>query len=154
MKEMVVYRFTFPNGYYYFGYTDDIERRWASHGNLYKRSVAYDFIQKYGWETVRKDILFRIEPSPENRVVCEKIETELIKMFDDKCFNIKTYYNDCVNMATLRHSSHIERYPNAISALKQGAISLKCAMSVCNLSLGKFLYLYKRFYGNPTEILS
>ena len=154
MKEMVVYRFTFPNGYYYFGYTDNIERRWASHGNLYKRSVAYDFIQKYGWENIRKEILYRTEPSPQNRVLCEKIETELIKMFDDKCFNIKTDYNDCASMASLRNSSYIERFPNVVSDLKQGVISLTDAMNVCNLSLGKFLDIYGRFYGSPTEILS
>lgn len=40
MKGQIVYRFTFPNGYYYFGYTTDTKRRWANNGEIYKGSVV------------------------------------------------------------------------------------------------------------------
>lgn len=58
-KIYTIYLFTFPNGKQYCGYTSkQPSRRWDN-GNGYKECpLVYKAIQKYGWENVKKEIIF------------------------------------------------------------------------------------------------
>lgn len=61
MKEKIysVYLFTFPNGKKYCGQTSqEVERRWA-HGQGYKKCpLVYKAILKYGWDNIKKEIIY------------------------------------------------------------------------------------------------
>ena len=153
MQGEIVYRFTFPNGYYYFGYTRDTKRRWATEGKIYSGSVVYDFIEKYGWENVRKDVLCCMERSDDNKAICEKIETELIELFNDKCFNVRNCNTDSVTMRKIRKYVDYEILAKCIRDLSKGEISMNDALCICDLSLGKFLFAYKKMCGNCSVLL-
>lgn len=153
MQGEIVYRFTFPNGYYYFGYTRDTEKRWATNGKIYSGSVVYDFIEKYGWENVHKDILCCMEKSDDNKTICEKIETELIELFDDKCFNVRNCNTDSVTMRKIRKWVDYEIFEKCVRELNTDVISMNQALRICNLSLGKFLFAYKKMCGNCSVLL-
>ena len=74
-----VYRFTFPNGKYYFGMTSQKpHRRWQNGEGYKKCPLVYSAIKKYGWENVEKKILFTFE---EQNKALDK-EKELIKVYN------------------------------------------------------------------------
>ena len=67
-----VYKLTAPNGKVYIGITSrDPKIRWNA-GNGYKYNKHfYDAIQKYGWENIKKDVLYS-EISQEDAYMLEK----------------------------------------------------------------------------------
>lgn len=74
-----IYRFTFPNGKYYFGMTSQKpHRRWQNGEGYKKCPLVYSAISKYGWENIKKDILFTFD-SQEEALQKEK---ELIKYYN------------------------------------------------------------------------
>ena len=55
----VVYQHVTPDGLYYFGQTQNVERRWKGNGINYKRTSLQPYIEKFGWENIQHIILFR-----------------------------------------------------------------------------------------------
>ena len=82
--DISVYRLTLPNNKVYIGISNNPEVRWSG-GNGYKNNKEfYADIQKYGWENVKKEILF----SHLNRVTAEEMETSLIQQYpEDRLYN-------------------------------------------------------------------
>lgn len=58
-KKYVVYQHVTPNGMYYFGQTQNVEKRWRNNGAEYKRTALQPYIEKYGWENIQHIVLFR-----------------------------------------------------------------------------------------------
>jgi group I intron endonuclease len=60
IMKQYIYLFTFPNGKYYVGRTDDFSRRLAEHkiaAKKKKRHQLYWAIRKYGWDSIKKEII-------------------------------------------------------------------------------------------------
>lgn len=73
-----VYRFTFPDGKVYIGYTSDIARRWHGDGIGYiSNKPMWYAIQECGWDNVKKEILFKL--TGEYEEYARKLERKLIK---------------------------------------------------------------------------
>lgn len=64
-KEYVVYLLTFPNGKKYCGYSSNIKRRWRSKYEYKNQRLVYNAINKYGWENIKKEILFKYDNAKE-----------------------------------------------------------------------------------------
>ena len=58
-KKYVVYEHVTPDGMYYFGQTQNVEKRWRCNGVLYKGTALQPYIEKYGWENIQHIVLFR-----------------------------------------------------------------------------------------------
>ena len=60
MNEYKIYKLIFPNGKVYIGQTkQEIQKRWGFQGKGYKNCPkVYNAILKYGWENVKKEILY------------------------------------------------------------------------------------------------
>ena len=58
-KKYVVYQHVTPDGMYYFGQTQNVEKRWSNNGAGYKGTALYPYIEKYGWENIQHIVLFR-----------------------------------------------------------------------------------------------
>ena len=58
-KNYVVYQHVTPDKMYYFGATQNVERRWSNNGAEYKRTSLQPYIEKYGWENIQHIVLFR-----------------------------------------------------------------------------------------------
>lgn len=84
-----VYRFTFPNGMYYFGSTYDLEQRWKYKGCLYKSQFVGQFIEQFGWDNIKHDVLLELPFDSDNIKICERIEYALIELFEGKNYNIR-----------------------------------------------------------------
>ena len=54
-----VYQHVTPDGMYYFGQTQNVERRWSNNGAGYKGTSLYPYIEKYGWDNIQHIVLFR-----------------------------------------------------------------------------------------------
>ena len=54
-----VYQHVTPDNMYYFGQTQNIERRWRNNGAGYKGTALYPYIEKYGWDNIQHIVLFR-----------------------------------------------------------------------------------------------
>ena len=54
-----VYQHVTPDGMYYFGQTQNVEKRWSNNGSLYKRTALQPYIEKYGWENIQHIVLFK-----------------------------------------------------------------------------------------------
>ena len=54
-----VYQHVTPDGMYYFGQTQNVERRWRNNGALYKGTALQPYIEKYGWENIQHIVLFK-----------------------------------------------------------------------------------------------
>ena len=54
-----VYQHVTPDGMYYFGQTQNVERRWRNNGAEYKGTALYPHIEKFGWENIKHIVLFR-----------------------------------------------------------------------------------------------
>ena len=57
-KKYVVYEHVTPDGMYYFGQTQNVERRWSNNGAEYKGTALQPYIEKFGWENIKHIILF------------------------------------------------------------------------------------------------
>ncbi len=62
-KKYKVYLLTFPNGKHYCGFTGrDLQKRFNGAGYGYKKCpLVWKAIQKYGWENIKKDVIFDSE---------------------------------------------------------------------------------------------
>ena len=58
-KKYVVYQHVTPDNMYYFGATQNVEKRWECNGIHYKRTSLQPYIEKYGWENIQHIVLFR-----------------------------------------------------------------------------------------------
>ena len=54
-----VYQHVTPDGFFYFGATSNIKRRWSGNGSLYKGTSLYPYIEKFGWDNIQHIVLFR-----------------------------------------------------------------------------------------------
>ena len=69
-----VYQHVTPDNMYYFGATQNVERRWSSNGAEYKRTALQPYIEQYGWENIQHIVLYENLPY----VDALKIEDSLI----------------------------------------------------------------------------
>ena len=58
-KKYVVYQHVTPDGMYYFGQTQNVERRWSNNGAEYKGTALQTYIEKFGWDNIKHIVLFR-----------------------------------------------------------------------------------------------
>ena len=54
-----VYQHVTPDGFFYFGQTQNVERRWRNNGAEYKGTALQPYIEKYGWDNIQHIVLFR-----------------------------------------------------------------------------------------------
>ena len=54
-----VYQHVTPDGMYYFGQTQNVERRWSNNGAEYKRTALQPYIEKFGWDNIQHIVLFK-----------------------------------------------------------------------------------------------
>ena len=54
-----VYQHVTPDGMYYFGATQNVERRWRNNGAEYKGTALQPYIEKFGWDNIQHIVLFR-----------------------------------------------------------------------------------------------
>ena len=54
-----VYQHVTPDGMYYFGATQNVERRWSNNGAEYKRTALQPYIEKFGWDNIKHIVLFK-----------------------------------------------------------------------------------------------
>ena len=65
-----VYQHVTPDGMYYFGQTQNVERRWSNNGAEYKRTALQPYIEKFGWDNIKHIVLFR-DQTRENALFIE-----------------------------------------------------------------------------------
>lgn len=86
-----LYSLTFPNKMVYIGTAFDIDDRWQNSGAGYRGQYVYEFIQKYGWENIKREVLLflpHIKDRPYlNTDKIRKMERELIHAYGDRCYN-------------------------------------------------------------------
>ena len=54
-----VYQHVTPDGMYYFGQSQNVERRWRNNGAEYKETALQPYIEKYGWDNIQHIVLFK-----------------------------------------------------------------------------------------------
>ena len=59
---------------YYFGQTQNVERRWRNNGAEYKGTSLYPYIEKFGWDNIKHIVLYENLPYDD----ALKIEDSLI----------------------------------------------------------------------------
>ena len=60
MKKLYsVYQHVTPDGMYYFGQSQNVEKRWSNNGERYKETSLYPYIEKFGWENIKHIVLFK-----------------------------------------------------------------------------------------------
>ena len=80
-----VYQHVTPDGMYYFGQTQNVEKRWSNNGSLYKRTALQPYIEKFGWDNIQHIVLFR-EQTKENALWIEDFLIETARE-DGVCIN-------------------------------------------------------------------
>ena len=53
-----VYQHVTPDNMYYFGQTQNVERRWEGNGKGYKGTALQPYIEKFGWDNIQHIVLF------------------------------------------------------------------------------------------------
>ena len=84
-KKYVVYQHVTPDGLYYFGQTQNVERRWRNNGIQYKGTSLYPYIEKYGWDNIQHIVLFR-DQTKDNALWIEDFLIETARE-DEVCIN-------------------------------------------------------------------
>ena len=69
-----VYQHVTPDGFFYFGQTNNIKRRWRNNGAEYKTTTLQPYIEQYGWDNIQHIVLYENLPY----VDALKIEDSLI----------------------------------------------------------------------------
>ena len=82
-----VYQHVTPDGMYYFGATQNVERRWSNNGAEYKRTALQPYIEKFGWDNIKHIVLFK-EQTRENALWIEDFLIETARE-DGVCINKK-----------------------------------------------------------------
>lgn len=110
-----VYKHTFPNGKVYIGITSrKPESRWGLNGNGYKlQSLIYNAIQKYGWNNIKHEILFKNLTKKE----AEQKEIELIAKYKSNNINFGYNISDGGNIIS---EDTRERISNALKGVLAG----------------------------------
>ena len=80
-----VYQHVTPDGMYYFGATQNVERRWSNNGAEYKRTALQPYIEKFGWDNIQHIVLFK-EQTRENALWIEDFLIETARE-DGVCIN-------------------------------------------------------------------
>ena len=80
-----VYQHVTPDGMYYFGATQNVERRWSNNGAEYKRTALQPYIEKFGWDNIKHIVLFR-DQTRENALFIENFLIETARE-DGVCIN-------------------------------------------------------------------
>lgn len=80
-----VYQHVTPDGMYYFGQTQNVERRWRNNGAEYKGTTLQPYIEQYGWENIQHIVLFK-EQTRENALWIENFLIETARE-DGVCIN-------------------------------------------------------------------
>ena len=80
-----VYQHVTPDGLYYFGQTQNVERRWSNNGAEYKGTALYPYIEKYGWDNIQHIVLFK-DQTRENALWIENFLIETARE-DGVCIN-------------------------------------------------------------------
>ena len=84
-KKYVVYQHVTPDKMYYFGQTQNVERRWRNNGAEYKRTALQPYIEKFGWDNIQHIVLFR-DQTKENALWIENFLIETARE-DGVCIN-------------------------------------------------------------------
>ena len=80
-----VYQHVTPDGMYYFGATQNVERRWSNNGAEYKRTALQPYIEKFGWDNIKHIVLFK-DQTRENALWIENFLIETARE-DGVCIN-------------------------------------------------------------------
>ena len=80
-----VYQHVTPDGMYYFGQTQNVEKRWSNNGSLYKGTALQPYIEKFGWDNIQHIVLFR-DQTRENALWIENFLIETARE-DGVCIN-------------------------------------------------------------------
>ena len=80
-----VYQHVTPDNMYYFGATQNVERRWSNNGAEYKRTALQPYIEKFGWDNIQHIVLFR-DQTRENALWIEDFLIETARE-DGVCIN-------------------------------------------------------------------
>ena len=80
-----VYQHITPDGMYYCGATQNVERRWSNNGAEYKGAALYPYIEKYGWDNIQHIVLFK-DQTRENALWIENFLIETARE-DGVCIN-------------------------------------------------------------------
>lgn len=84
-KKYVVYQHVTPDEMYYFGQTQNVEKRWSNNGAGYKKTALQPYIEKFGWENIKHIVLFR-DQTRENALWIENFLIETAQK-DGVCIN-------------------------------------------------------------------
>ena len=80
-----VYQHVTPDGMYYFGQTQNVEKRWEYNGDHYKETSLYPYIEKFGRENIKHIVLFK-DQTRENALFIENFLIETAQE-DGVCIN-------------------------------------------------------------------
>ena len=80
-----VYQHVTPDGMYYFGATQNVERRWSRNGAEYKGTALQPYIEKFGWDNIKHIVLFK-DQTKENALWIENFLIETARE-DGVCIN-------------------------------------------------------------------
>ena len=80
-----VYQHVTPDGLYYFGQTQNVEKRWEANGCHYKGTALQPYIEKYGWDNIQHIVLFR-DQTKDNALWIEDFLIETARE-DGVCIN-------------------------------------------------------------------
>ena len=84
-KNYSVYQHVTPDGMYYFGQTQNVEKRWRNNGVGYKGTALQPYIEKYGWDNIQHIVLFENQ-TKENAIWIEGFLIETARE-DGVCIN-------------------------------------------------------------------
>lgn len=82
-----LYVLKFPNGMSYFGVSHDINARWANNGLHYKHQPVYKYILQYGWDNIKKEIIYEGDGSADCNELVLAVERSLIEIWGESCYN-------------------------------------------------------------------
>ena len=123
-KKYVVYQHVTPDKMYYFGQTQNVERRWRNNGAEYKRTALQPYIEKFGWDNIQHIVLFRdqtkenalwienflIETAREDGVCINKQRSGLVSKEEDYDKNqSKQYYETNKGHVQERHKQYYQK---------------------------------------------
>ena len=129
-----VYQHVTPDGMYYFGQTQNVERRWRNNGAEYKRTALQPYIEKFGWENIKHIVLFRdktkedalfienflIETAREDGVCINQRRSGLVSKEEGYDKNqSKQYYEMNKEQVQERHKQHYQKNRDEILERQQ-----------------------------------
>ena len=124
-----VYQHVTPDKMYYFGQTQNVERRWSNNGAEYKKTSLQPYIEKFGWDNIQHIVLFKdqtrenalwienflIETAREDGVCINKNRSGLVSKEEDYDKNqSKQYYETNKEQVQERHKQYYEEHRDKI----------------------------------------